>query len=133
MDDLSQRTVKSLKNVGFEVQPTSFSDITSTGEMSHIREYDELPSSDSAQILRYFPDFFAVHHSAPPERGIFFVALASDRMTLTKEAQDIYQRYFPRDLLIVGQNPRQELVAVWVGSRDAPKPLDQVIRDRLQI
>jgi hypothetical protein len=132
MDDLSQRALEVLRNLSFEVQPTSFSDITSTGEMSRIREYNHLPDSDSAQILRYFPDFFLIHHSAPPERGIFFVTLARDDMTLTRKAQDIYQRYFPRDLLIVGQNPKHELVAVWVGSPDEPKPLDEVIHDRLE-
>ena len=132
MDDLSQRTPEALRNLGFEVQPTSFSDITSAGEMSRIREYYDLPNSDSARILRYFPDFLVIHHSAPPGRGIFFVTLERNNMTLTREVQDVYQQYFPQDLLIVGENPKHELVARWVGSRDEPKPLDKVIHDRLE-
>jgi len=132
MDDLSRRTLEAFRKLGFEVQPTSFSAITSTGEMSRIREYCSLPNGDSVQILRYFPDFFVIHHSAVPERGIFFVTLASNNMVLTREAQDIYQRYFPKDLLIVGQSLEHSLVAVWIGSRDKPKPLDKVIHDRLE-
>jgi len=132
MDDLSQRILEAFRKLGFEVQPTSFSDITSAGEMSRIRKYRSLPNGDSVQILRYFPDFFVIHHSAVPERGIFFVTLASNNMALTREAQDIYLRYFPKDLLIVGQSPEHNLVAVWVGSGDKAKPLDKVIHDRLE-
>lgn len=132
MDDLSQRALEALTTLGFTLQPTSFSDITSEGEMSRIREYRSLPNSDSAKILLHFPQFFLIHHSAPPERGIFFVALADTGTALTREAEDIYERYFPADLLVVGQDTKHRLVAVWMGSHDKPRDLDKVIRDRLE-
>lgn len=132
MGDLPQRTLEALQKLDFEVQPTSFSDITAGGEMVRIREYRTLPDGDSGRILRYFPHFFVVHHSAVPERGTFFVTLAGNNMTLTKEAQDIYQRYFPKDLLIVGQSPEHNLIAMWMGYSNKPQPLDKVIHDRLE-
>jgi len=133
MDDLPQRTLEVFQKLDFEVQPTSFSHITSGGEMARLREYRSLPNGDSSRILRYFPEFFVLHHLAVPERGAFFVALAGNNVTLSKEAQDIYQKYFPRDLLIVGQNPENQLVARWLGSTGKSQPLDAVIRERLEI
>jgi len=133
MDDLRQRTLEALQKLDFEVQQTSFSDITSVGEMADLRKQGVLPDSDSGRILRCFPDFFVIHHSAEPKRGIFFVTLAGNAMTLTKEAQDIYQRYFPEDVLIVGQSPEHHLVAMWLGSVAEPQPLDEVIRARLEM
>jgi len=132
MDDLSSRIADSLKSLGFAVQPTSFSHITSAGEMARIREHDRLPDCESARILRYFPDFFVVHRSAPPQRGVFFAAVARDHMCVTGEAGAIYRRYFPADLLIVGQNPDHELIAAWVDSGSEPETLETVIRDRLE-
>ncbi len=132
MDDLSQRTLDALRKLGFTVQPTSFSDITSAGEMSRIREYRSLPDSDSVRILRHFPDFFVIHNSAQADRGMFFVALADSSSALTREAQDIYERYFPTDLLVVGQDTGHRLVAMWMDSDEKPKPLDKVIHDRLE-
>ena len=132
MDDLPQRTLKALQELDFEVQPTSFSDITSREEMARLREYRTLPAGDSGQILRCFPHFFVIHHSAAPEQGTFFVTLAGSTLTLPKETQDIYQQYFPKDLLIVGQSPKHHLVAKWLGSTDKPQPLGEVIRNRLE-
>ena len=118
MNDSSGRVVDSLKTLGFAVQPTSFSDITSVGEMSRVRKHHSLPDCESARILRYFPDFFAVHHSAPPQRGVFFVAIARGDMSLDGEAEAIYKRYFPTDLLVVGEDPNHRLLATWVDSGD---------------
>ena len=132
MDDLSQRALEALRSLGFAVQPTSFSDITSEGDMSRIRDYPDLPGSDSLQILRYFPDLFVIHHSATAERGMFFVTLADSCTALTREAQAIYERYFPADLLVVGQDKEHRLVAVWMGSCEKPESLDKVIHDRLE-
>lgn len=132
MDDLPQRTLEALQKLDSEVQPTSFSDITSRGEMAHLRHYHTLPDGDSGRILHCFPHFFVIHHSATPERGVFFVTLAGNTLTLPKETQDIYQQYFPKDLLIVGQSPKLHLVARWLGSTDKPQPLSEVIRNRLE-
>ena len=133
MDDLPQRTLEALQKLDFEVQPTSFSDITSRGEMAHLREYHNLPKGDAGRILRCFPHFFVIHRSATPERGTFFVTLAGSTMTLPKDIQDIYQQYFPKDLLIVGQSSERQLVAKWLGSTNKPQPLSEIIRNRLEI
>jgi hypothetical protein len=133
MDDLSQRTLKALQGLNFDVQPTSFSDITSRGEMARLRECHTLPDGDAGQILRCFPHFFVIHHAAAPERGTFFVTLAGSTLDLPKETKDIYQRYFPKDLLIVGQSSKRHLVAKWLYSTNKPQPLSEVIRSRLEM
>lgn len=130
MDDLSERTVGVFRDLGFEVQPTSFSDITSQGDIAQLREYKG-PDNDSLQILKGFPHFFLTHRSASPERGAFFVVLAGNSMNLPKESKEIYEKYFPKDLLIVGSEADRRLVGKWIGSSDAPKQLDEVIRRRL--
>jgi hypothetical protein len=131
MDELSKRVVEAFRDLDYEVQATSFEDITSEGEIAGLREHLDILGGDSGKILQGFPTFFVLHRSACPDKGAFFVVLRDKGIPFAK-GNEVYKKYFPKDVLVVDLDPKMGLVAAWMDSTGVPKPLHEVIRQRVE-
>lgn len=130
MDKLIALIKSQLEQHEFAVQETSFEAITQSGEISYLRSIPKLPECDASKLLLMFPDLFVVskNRAITPDNGIFFVAVVKPGESLSKEACDIYQKYFPPKIAVISQTPSGSLLASWLQSIDAPQPLDTFLQ-----
>lgn len=54
-------------------------------------------TTETAQILRFSPDFFVMHKKIEPEDGFFFVVCCPDPNNLDLKRITILQKYYPFD------------------------------------
>lgn len=131
MGDLKQSVIDMFRNLNFEIHSTSFCDITSTDELTPLQECITSIDSDSAKIVRWFPDLFVFHRSQAPKAGAFFIVLMPNGIEMPIEVRSFYRKYFPEDLLIVSDAPSSRLKGQWINSSDPVKPLQDLIQRRL--
>ena len=132
MGELAEDVAEQLLALGFAVQRTSYDAITSNEDLKDLRDV-KLPDCDASRILRFFPQYFAVHREAKPEDGIFFVVLGDSVESLPVEARAIYDRYFPDRVAVIGHGHDGGLVARWYHAPGAGEPLRAFLKREMGV
>lgn len=100
MKNINEKLENELLNLGFEIQSTSFDNITQTDEMKFLRDVS-ISSCDELKLLRCFPDYFIIHKISSPDHGVFFIKILDSNNSLNKNTEYIYETYFPDRIVLI--------------------------------
>ena len=132
MASIMRQVTSILDELGFAFQETSFEMIVSSGEIAILGKMKTLPDSVSLKILKNFPHLFVFHRTAPPKKGSFFIKISEAAEIAGNECDCVYEKYFPKAILMVRPTSSGGLVAHWLHQDNKPKEIRLFLKGILQ-
>ena len=86
--------------------------------------------TDVSRVLRHLPDLFVMNHKMI--HGIFFVKTLAEQ-GLSDEARDTYEKYYPKDILLVTITVDDEVKRIlcrWIDEEDKETSLINSLKAR---
>ena len=119
-----------LDRLGYHSEPVNFEHAVPYMKLRD-RLSGQFKDTEVSQVLRHLPDLFVMHHKMI--HGIFFLKLLADNAGLTPEAKATYDRFYPKDMLLLRVKKSDKGIAFecsWIDEEDGATSLVDALRSR---